>query len=222
MTSDKAVEMFVAGIVVDPGTQAPVVVLKTEDGAVWLPIWIGMAEATSIASCLKQLPLNRPLTHDLLHDVILQGGMNLQRVMISDLKDATYFAELVISKGDRAIMLDCRPSDAINLAIRFSAPIYVAPHVVEQAKIAFTEAPSGREILPEEEGAKEGLAGGEGEGAPSESAAELLADLAAEDAVADLTGPLASGDQGDFRTLDKEKWEELLKKLNPDDFKYEM
>ena len=137
MTNDTAIEMFVGGLVLDPNTQAPVVILKDETGEINLPIWIGIAEATSIASAIKQLAMARPLTHDLMYDIFLELGVRVQRIVITELKDSTYFSELILSYGDKAIILDSRPSDAIAIALRASAPIFVAQSVLDQAKIAF-------------------------------------------------------------------------------------
>ena len=148
-----AIEMFVGGLVLDPNTQAPVVVLKDETGQVTLPIWIGVAEATSIASALKQVPITRPLTHDLMMDIMEELGAQVERVLITDLKDSTYFAELILRVGEKAFVLDSRPSDAIGLAVRAQAPIYVAQQVIDQAqvKFSFTSTPSEGEA-PQAEG----------------------------------------------------------------------
>ncbi|MEI6517696.1 MAG: bifunctional nuclease domain-containing protein, partial [bacterium] len=113
MVTEAAVEMFVGGLVLDPATQAPIVVLKDESGQITLPIWIGIAEATSIASAIKQVAMARPLTHDLFYDLLLELGITVQRVVITELKDSTYFSELVLGQGDKVLILDARPSDAI-------------------------------------------------------------------------------------------------------------
>lgn len=203
MTSDSAVEMFVGGLVLDPATQAPIVILKDESGALTLPIWIGIPEATSIASAIKQVTMARPLTHDLFFDLLLEVGVTVQRVVITELKESTYFAELVLGQGDRVMVLDSRPSDAIAMALRASAPIYVAQSVLDQAKVAF--------------GANNPL----GQSEP----------LASQDETAATEGAAAEGEEGqadeqssgrDFTAVDKDKWEELLSKLDPDDFKYKM
>ena len=192
MTSDTAIEMFVGGLLLDPNTQAPVVVLKDESGDIHLPIWIGIAEATSIASAIKQLNMARPLTHDLMYDIFLEIGIRVQRIVITELKDATYYAELILSFGDKALILDSRPSDAIAIALRASAPIFVTQQVLEQARVAFaTNAP-----------AKTGDQGAKADG------------QAAEEPV----GPI----HPDFKNVDKDKWNELLSELDPDDFKYKM
>jgi len=146
-----SVEMFVGGLMLDPNTQTPVVILKDESGENCLPIWIGAAEATSIASAIKQVELPRPLTHDLLHEILSQLGVKVKRVIITELRDATYMAELMVSQGDRVIVLDSRPSDAIGVAIRADAPIFVAQRVLEQAKISLKGAQQGEgELLPTE------------------------------------------------------------------------
>jgi bifunctional DNase/RNase len=135
MSSEEAIEMFVGGLVLDPNTQAPVVILKDEEGKLSLPIWIGVPEATGIASAVKQLNLARPLTHDLMSEVLSEIGVTVQRILISDIKESTYIAELVCSLGDRTFIFDCRPSDALNIAIRCSAPIFVAQSVLSKANI---------------------------------------------------------------------------------------
>ena len=199
MTNDSAVEMFVGGLVLDPATQAPIVVLKDESGDITLPIWIGIPEATSIASAIKQVTMARPLTHDLFFDLLLEVGVTVQRVVITELRESTYFAELVLGQGDRVMVLDSRPSDAIAMALRASAPIYVAQSVLNQAKVAF----GSNNPLPqmEPQPAEQGE-GAQGEG--DESASE------------------EQSQEKDFAGVSKDKWEELLSNLDPDDFKYKM
>lgn len=182
----------------DPATQAPIVILKDESGNITLPIWIGIPEATSIASAIKQVTMARPLTHDLFFDLLLEVGVTVQRVVITELKESTYFAELVLGQGDRVMVLDSRPSDAIAMALRASAPIYVAQSVLDQAKVAFgsnNPVAQGEPVAQQEEGAA-----AEGEEGQTEEQ--------------------AGGN--DFTGVDKDKWEELLSKLDPDDFKYKM
>lgn len=201
MTNDSAVEMFVGGLVLDPATQAPIVILKDESGAVTLPIWIGIPEATSIASAIKQVTMARPLTHDLFFDLLLEVGVIVQRVVITELKESTYFSELVLGQGDRVIVLDSRPSDAIAMALRASAPIYVAQSVLDQARVAF--GPNSPSNL--QQGSSQGE--DEEEGAAHEQS--------------NAEGEEGQGG-GDFSGVDKDKWEDLLSKLDPDDFKYKM
>jgi bifunctional DNase/RNase len=198
MADDTAVEMFVGGLLLDPHTQAPVVVLKNESGETHLPIWIGIAEATSIASAIKQLNMARPLTHDLMYDVFSEIGVKVERILITDLKDSTYYAELILSFGEKAITLDSRPSDAIAIALRAAAPIFVVPSVLERARVAFSA-----QMEQAEEAAREQ--------SDAEKANQPEGD-ASED---DEASP-------DFKNVDKDKWDELLEQLDPDDFKYKM
>lgn len=199
MSNDTAIEMFVGGLVLDPNTQAPVVVLKDEGGELVLPIWIGIAEATSIASAIKQLNMARPLTHDLMHDLFIELGVKVQRVVITELKESTYYAELVLSQGDRALILDSRPSDAIALALRASAPIYVVPQVLEQARVTFSASMGSKSEGKDSEGESGEESGAEGEQAEGEES-----------------------NAPDFKSIDKDKWNEILSELDPDDFKYKM
>lgn len=203
MTNESAVEMFVGGLVLDPATQAPIVVLKDETGQITLPIWIGIPEATSIASAIKQVTMARPLTHDLFYDLLHEVGVTVLRVVITELKESTYFAELVLGQGDRVLILDSRPSDAIAMALRGSAPIYVAQAVLDQAKVAFGHS----DPLAQAGGSQEEPGGTEQGEAP---AGEAGSDETEE------------GPSKDFTGVDKDKWEELLSKLDPEDFKYKM
>ena len=213
---DSAIEMYVGGLVLDPNTQAPVVILKDEHGKYALPIWIGVAEATSIASAIKQVTMARPLTHDLMHDVFEQAALKVQRVVITELKEQTYYAELAISFGDRVMILDARPSDAIAIALRESAPIYVAQSVIDQTKTTFAieqAEPMARppeSVLQEKEG--------EGQKTEDESSAEGSGIPESEHEEEVMT----TADQSDFKNIDKSQWEDLLQKLDPDDFKHKM
>jgi bifunctional DNase/RNase len=201
MGNETAVEMFVGGLVLDPSTQAPIVVLKDATGDVTLPIWIGIAEATSIASAIKQVAMPRPLTHDLFHDLLLELGVTVQRVVITELKDSTYYSELVLGQGDRVFLLDSRPSDAIAMALRAHAPIYVTHQVLDQAKIAFAGNPP-----PPISGAQ-----------PQEAAQSGATE---EEAGEEQTQPEDSSK--DFKGIDKDKWQEILDQLDAEDFKYKM
>ena len=198
-SSEKAIEMFVGGLVLDPNTQAPVIVLKDESGDLALPIWIGVAEATSIASAIKQVAMARPLTHDLMHNIFGEIGVKVRRVIITDLKDSTYFAELIVSYGDRALIFDTRPSDAIAIALRAAAPIFVAQKVLDQAKVMFP--------APAEGGEKRN--GGD----------EADADKSQSDNEANIP---PRGESVAFDPNDKEKWSDILEDLDPEDFKYKM
>lgn len=130
------VEMEVHGITLDPTTQMPIVVLKgKEDENLILPIWIGAFEANGIAMKLQGVEPPRPMTYELLKSIITEMGGSVEKVVINDLKDSTYYAEIYINQGNNTLVIDSRPSDAINLALRFGSPIYVAEHVLEQSKL---------------------------------------------------------------------------------------
>jgi len=135
----KEVEMVVAGLVLDPATNAPIVILKDPSGDLCLPIWIGLAEATAIASALKKVTLARPMTHDLLSTMIEELDGNVTRVVINDLQENTFIATLEVRRGDTLKFIDARPSDAIALGVRVAAPIYVAEKVLEQAQVALVQ-----------------------------------------------------------------------------------
>lgn len=197
MANEAAVEMFVGGLVLDPSTQAPIVVLKDDSGQITLPIWIGVAEATSIASAMKQVSMARPLTHDLFYDVLLELGITVQRVTITELKDSTYFSELIMAHGDRIISMDARPSDAIAMALRATAPIFVSQSVLDQARLALGHQRS-EPTISEQQSAQDKTTDAE----------------SVEDAEDDSSK--------DFRAIDKDKWSEILSQLDPDDFKYKM
>ena len=119
-------------------------------------------------------------------------GVSVQRILITELKESTYLAELVLGVGDKVLIFDCRPSDAIAIALRASAPIFVAQQVLDQAKVTFQSSqPDGDPVPPSPEAQAEGDQGG----APQ---------------------------TGDFTNIDKDKWIEILNNLDPDDFKYKM
>jgi len=129
-------EMVVHGITLDPLSQMPIVVLKSkEDDEVILPIWIGIFEADSILRELQKVEPPRPMTYELMKNIIMQMGGVVDKVVINDLRDSTYYAEIHILQGNNLLIIDSRPSDAINLALRFSAPIFVEESVLEKSKV---------------------------------------------------------------------------------------
>lgn len=226
MNEETAVEMFVGGLMMDPNTQAPVVVLKDESGDVILPIWIGVPEATSIASALKQVQMSRPLTHDLMKEVFDQLGVVVQRIVIHDLKESTYFAELVVTFGDKVMVLDSRPSDALALAVRTSAPIFVLTKVLEAAKVLFSNATGGLGQSSESESSESEAdqSGSDIEESAPESQVpqgdESEKDPREPNSAASTKNDESFDKVSDFRVVDKEKWKDLLADLDPDDFKY--
>jgi uncharacterized protein len=131
----KEVEMFVAGLVLDPSSNAPIVVLKDAGGERCLPIWIGLAEATAIASELKKVELSRPMTHDLLKNVIHELGGRVVKIIITSLVENTFIANIEVVVGETMRVIDARPSDAIALSVRTSAPIMVNEDVLQQAQV---------------------------------------------------------------------------------------
>jgi bifunctional DNase/RNase len=129
-------EMVVHGITLDPVSQMPIVVLKAkDDDETILPIWIGIFEADSILRQLQNVEPPRPMTYELMKNVITQMGGVVDRVVINDLRDSTYYAEVHILQGNNRLIIDSRPSDAINIALRFSAPIFVEESVLEKSRV---------------------------------------------------------------------------------------
>ncbi len=128
------IEMKVAGITLDPMTKMPIVILKDGSGENALPIWIGIAEASAIATQLEKIDLARPMTHDLLRNILHELDVNLERIEVTDLKDNTYFAVLHLKVGDRTLAVDSRPSDAIALALRTESPIFVHEEVLNKSR----------------------------------------------------------------------------------------
>jgi len=141
-------EMVVHGVTLDPVSQMPIVVLKSkEEEDVILPIWIGIFEADSILRELQKVEPPRPMTYELMKNIILQMGGVIDRVVINDLKDSTYYAEIHILQGNNLIVVDSRPSDAINIALRFSAPIFVEESVIEKSRVPKPEEDEEKEKL---------------------------------------------------------------------------
>jgi bifunctional DNase/RNase len=128
-------EMEVHGVNLDVLTNQPVIILKELDSNRYLPIWIGQFEATAILMEIQGIHPSRPLTHDLLKTVIDSLSGNVLRVIINDLRDGTFFAQIFISIDSQEIEVDARPSDAIALAVRSSVPIFASEDVLEQAAI---------------------------------------------------------------------------------------
>jgi hypothetical protein len=134
-------EVRVAHLGLDRTTNTPVVILQEQQGERILPIWIGPAEASAIAMELAGVKFSRPLTHDLLKQVIVGLGAELRKVIITQVKDNTYFAELHVYRGDSVIQIDARPSDSIALALRLKAPIFTSENLLELTSIETTDAP---------------------------------------------------------------------------------
>ncbi len=126
--------MTVAGLAMDPQTNTPIVVLKGVDSDANLPIWIGLLEATSIATQLEKIQFPRPMTHDLMKNVFEQLQVKVERIEVCDLRDNTYYALIYLKTKDDVCSIDARPSDAIALALRTDAPIYVKEEVIRRSQ----------------------------------------------------------------------------------------
>jgi len=128
------IEMKVRAVALDPVTNMPVVVLTNPEGNEVLSIWIGTFEANAIAMKLENVEMPRPMTHDLIVNILNTLNAPVEYIHINDLKSNTYYAEIVLNVNGQKVSIDARPSDAINVALRCDAPIYVSPHVIENAK----------------------------------------------------------------------------------------
>ena len=189
-----AIRMVVAGLAVDPGSKAPMVVLKEEGGDRAFPIWIGLMEASAIAAKLEETKVPRPMTHDLLAALIDSLGGRVDRIVVSELRGNTFYALLHIDRGGEELVVDARPSDAIALALRTDAPIFVEQQVLDNAhQIRIRK-------TPEEDSA---------EGQPSGEAGDEVEAATSPRPLDPNTPP--------------EKWTEILENLDPEAFgKYKM
>ena len=128
------IEMTIKGLMVDPITNMPIVILKDKEGDRVLPIWVGIFEANAIALQIENIATPRPMTHDLLRNIISDLDGQVDRVVVSDLKDNTFFAIIHLTVKGEAVIVDARPSDAIALALRTRAPLLVDETVIDHAK----------------------------------------------------------------------------------------
>ena len=128
------IEMTIKGLMVDPVTNVPIVILKDKDGDRVLPIWVGVFEANAIALQIENIATPRPMTHDLLRNVIADLDGRVDRVVISDLKENTFYAIVHLTVRGERVAIDARPSDAIALALRAHSPILVEESVIDSAK----------------------------------------------------------------------------------------
>ena len=128
------IEMTIKGLMVDPITSTPIVILKDKDGDRVLPIWVGVSEANAIALQIENIATPRPMTHDLLRNVITDLEGRVDRVVVNDLKDNTFYAVIHLTVRGERVAVDARPSDAIALALRTQSPILVEEAVIDHAK----------------------------------------------------------------------------------------
>ena len=127
-------QMKVSGIALDPFTNTPIVILKDSTIEKTLPIWIGFMEASSIAMELEKTPRIRPITHDLVKNLIEKLGFHVSKIEVTDLRDDTFYASMHLKKDAEEYVLDARPSDAIAIALRCDSPIFVNEEVIEKSK----------------------------------------------------------------------------------------
>jgi hypothetical protein len=128
------VKMEIKGLLMDPVSNMPVVVLRDSANGVFLPIWVGIFEANAIALQMEKITTPRPMTHDLLKNLLSELNATVERIVINDLKDNTFFARIHLLRGDTRWNVDSRPSDAIALALRVDAEIFVEEDVLERSK----------------------------------------------------------------------------------------
>ena len=128
------IEMTIKGLMVDPITNMPIVILRDKDGQKVLPIWVGIFEANAIALQIENIATPRPMTHDLLRNVIQDLKASVQKVVVCDLQENTFYALIYLALNGDTLAIDARPSDAIALALRTRAPIFVEDTVIDHAK----------------------------------------------------------------------------------------
>ena len=130
------VEMKIRGLMMDPVTNMPIVILKDVEGKAVLPIWVGVYEANAIALEIEKVATPRPMTHDLIKNVFLGLTTGVRKVVVSDLKDDTFYAVIWVEHNGDLITIDARPSDALAVALRLDCPIYVEDDVLKSSKVS--------------------------------------------------------------------------------------
>ena len=133
MEGDMFTPMIISGLTVDPITNSPIVILKEIDGDKTLPIWIGLLEATAIASEMEGIKFSRPMTHDLLKNMMEMVKIEVVKIEVCDLKNNTYYALIHVKQGDKERTIDARPSDALAISLRVNAPIFVSEEVINNS-----------------------------------------------------------------------------------------
>jgi bifunctional DNase/RNase len=137
------IEVRIRGLMMDPATNMPIVVLKDVAPDTVMPIWVGIFEANAIAIEIEKVAAPRPMTHDLARNLMRHLNAELERIVITEIKDDTFYAVLWVRQGNEPVAIDARPSDAIALALRADCPIFVAEHVMQSAKLNTTGPPDG-------------------------------------------------------------------------------
>ncbi len=132
--TEQFIQMKVTGLTIDPFTSMPIIILKDLQDKCALPIWIGLIEASAIATELERIPLARPMTHDLMKNMLDALDIKVAKVEVHDLSDNTFFARLTLVHQSKDLVMDARPSDAIAVALRTGAPIFVAKKVIDKSR----------------------------------------------------------------------------------------
>src|SRR5258706_125157 len=140
------VEMKIRGLMMDPVTNTPIVILKDSSSDTVLPIWVGIYEANAIALEIEKVSTPRPMTHDLIKNVLTGLDAHVHKVVVTELKEDTFFAVIWMEREGRVISVDSRPSDALALALRVDCPIFVDEEVLKTSKKATTEQASGEDL----------------------------------------------------------------------------
>ena len=130
------VEMKIRGLIMDPVTNMPIVILRESDSEAVLPIWVGVYEANAIALEIEKVSTPRPMTHDLLKNLLIGLETTVRKVVVTELKDDTFYAVIWLDRRGEIISIDSRPSDALALALRMDCPIYVEEEVLKSSKLA--------------------------------------------------------------------------------------
>ena len=128
------IEMTIKGLMIDPITNMPIVILKDKEGERVLPIWVGVFEANAIALQIENISTPRPMTHDLIRNILREIEADVQRIVVCELRENTFYAMIYLDREGETMAIDARPSDAIALALRTKSPIFVEDDVVESAK----------------------------------------------------------------------------------------
>jgi bifunctional DNase/RNase len=143
------IELQLVGVRVELPTNQPIVLLKEREGERYLPIWIGAVEATAIALGMQGIETARPMTHDLMRDLLTGLGVTVQRIVITELREGTFYAEIQMSSNGDAVSVSSRPSDALALAVRMNLEIFANEDVIEEASIAVKDDQDEEEVQKE-------------------------------------------------------------------------
>lgn len=146
MDDNDVIEMQLVGVRVELPTNQPIVLLREREGERFLPIWIGPVEATAIAFALQGIVTQRPMTHDLMKNILDEMGISMDKVTITELQESTFFAEIEFSRDGQSWTVSSRPSDAIALAVRTSVPLFAAPEVLTDAGIVIRDEDEEQEV----------------------------------------------------------------------------